>query len=103
MARADNFASHGVSQREPRPTKSIGRGMRKHNGATEHTVDDSSSARCTSFSKGGSTALYGHPAEYRVGGYFQRKWKSVSVTFSIVSLMLRLHTPSSEQAHTREH
>ena len=45
---------------------------------------DSISARCWSLSQGGSTALYGHSAKYRVSGYFQRKWKSISVTFSIV-------------------
>src|SRR5277367_392442 len=62
-----------------------------------------SSAGCSSFSKGGSTALYGYPAKYRVSGYFQREWKSVSVSFSIVSVTLRLHTPPSEEAHAREH
>src|ERR1700726_3296827 len=50
-----------------------------------------------------STALYGHSAKDRVSGDFQRKWKSISVTFSIVSLTLRLHTPPSEEAHAREH
>jgi hypothetical protein len=59
--------------------------------------------RCSSFSEGESTALNRHSAKYRVSGYFQGKWKSVSVTFSIGSLTLRLHTPSSEEAHAREH
>src|SRR5271166_1162985 len=52
---------------------------------------------------GGSNAFYGHPAKYRVSGHFQREWRSVSVTFSIVSVTLRLHTPPSEEAHAREH